>query len=150
MSNSLPPHGQGLTRLLCPWDSLVKNTRMGCHFLLQRIFLTQGANPRLLWLLHWQADSLPLSHLGETKFAEPHKGMESEVAQLCQILCDPWTVACQAPPSMRFFRQENWSTLPFHSPADLPNPGLESESPALQEDSLSAEPPGKCYIHESR
>ena len=38
-----------------------KNTGMGCHFLLQGIFLTQGLN---LGLLHWQADSLPLSHLG--------------------------------------------------------------------------------------
>ena len=37
---------------------------MGCHFLLQGIFLTQGLNSRLLRLLHWQADSLPLSHLG--------------------------------------------------------------------------------------
>ena len=35
---------------------------MGCHFLLQGIFLTQGLNPCLLWLLHWPADSLPLSH----------------------------------------------------------------------------------------
>ena len=36
---------------------------VGCHFLLQRIFLTQGSNPRLLHHLHWQADSLPLHHL---------------------------------------------------------------------------------------
>ena len=51
-------------RLLCPWDSSGKNTRVGCHALLQRIFLTQGLNPRLLHVLHWQVDSLPLSHLG--------------------------------------------------------------------------------------
>ena len=44
-----------------PWDFSGKNTRVGCHFLLQGIFLTQGSNP---CLLHWQADSLPLSHLG--------------------------------------------------------------------------------------
>ena len=48
-------------RLLCPWNFPDKNTGVGCHFLLQRIFLTQGLNPRVL---HWQADSLPLSHLG--------------------------------------------------------------------------------------
>ena len=48
-------------RLLCPWDSLGKNTGVGCHFLFQGIFLTQGLN---LGLLHWQADSLPLSHQG--------------------------------------------------------------------------------------
>ena len=45
------------TRLLCPWDYPGRNTRMGCHFLLQRIFLIQGSNPHLLHLLHWQADS---------------------------------------------------------------------------------------------
>ena len=41
---------------------------------------------------------------------------ESEVAQLCPTLCDPWTVAHQAPPSMGFSRQEPWSELPFPSP----------------------------------
>ena len=48
----------------CQWDSPGKNTGVGCHFLLQGIFLTQILNPRLLGLLHWQADSLQLSHLG--------------------------------------------------------------------------------------
>ena len=64
MSNSLQPHGQQPARLLCPWDFPGKNTGVGCHFLLQGIFPTQGSNPRLLYLLHWQADSLPLRHLG--------------------------------------------------------------------------------------
>ena len=41
-----------------------KNSEVGCHFLLQGILLIQGLNPRFLHLLHWQADSLPLSHLG--------------------------------------------------------------------------------------
>ena len=40
-----------------------KDTAEGCHSLLQGIFLTQGSNPRLLRLLHWQADSFPLSYL---------------------------------------------------------------------------------------
>ena len=48
------------TRLFCPWDSLGKNTGVDCHALLQGIFLTQGLNPQLLRLLHWQAGSLPL------------------------------------------------------------------------------------------
>ena len=52
------------TRLLWPWDFPGKNTGVGCHFLLQRIFPTQGLNPHLLCLLHWQVDSLPLSHPG--------------------------------------------------------------------------------------
>ena len=46
------------------WNFPGKNTGVGCHFLLQRIFPTQGSNLLLLRLLHWQADSLPLSHLG--------------------------------------------------------------------------------------
>ena len=46
-------------RCLCPWDSPGKNTGVGCHFLLQGIFPIQGSNPRLLCLLHWQAESLP-------------------------------------------------------------------------------------------
>ena len=50
-------------QLLCPWDFLGKNTGVSCHFLLQGIFSTQGLKPHLLWLLHWQVDSLPLSHL---------------------------------------------------------------------------------------
>ena len=52
------------TRHLCPWDHPGKNTRVGCCALLQGIFLTQGSNPHLLGLLHWQVHSLPLSHQG--------------------------------------------------------------------------------------
>ena len=48
----------------------------------------------------------------------------------------PWTVACQAPLSMGFSRQEYWSGLPFPSPGDLPDPGIEPRSPALQADDL--------------
>ena len=58
------------------------------------------------------------------------------VAKLCLTLMTPWTVTCQAPLSLGFSRQEYWSGLPFPSPGDLPNPGIESRSPALQADSL--------------
>ena len=54
-------------------------------------------------------------------------------------LATPWTVACQAPLSMGFSRQEYWSVLPFPSPGDLPDPGFEPRSPALQADSLLTE-----------
>ena len=57
-----------------------------------------------------------------------------------------WTVARQAPLSVGFFRQDYWSGLPCPPPGDLPNPGTEPMSPvspALQEDSLPTEPPGK-------
>ena len=53
----------------------------------------------------------------------------------------PWTVACQAPLSVEFFRQEYWRGLPFPSPGNLPYPGVESGSPALQADSLPTELP---------
>ena len=61
MSNSLWPYGLQHNRLLCPWDFSGKNTGVGCHALLQGIFLTQGLNPCLLCLLHWLAGSLPLA-----------------------------------------------------------------------------------------
>ena len=48
----------------------------------------------------------------------------------------PWTVTCQAPMSMEFFRWEPWSELPFPSPGDLPDPGIETVPPAQQADSL--------------
>ena len=57
------------------------------------------------------------------------------------------TVALQAPPSMGFSRQEYWSGLPFPSPGDLPDPGIEPGSPALQADALPSKPPGKPQIN---
>ena len=71
---------------------------------------------------------------------------ENEVTQSCLTLCDPWTVVCQAPPSMGFSRQECWNGLPFSSPADLPDPGIKPGSPALQAAALLSEPPGKPQI----
>ena len=55
----------------------------------------------------------------------------------------PWTVACQAPLSMGFPRQEYWSGLPFPSPGDLPNPRIKPVSPALSDGLFTAEPVGK-------
>ena len=68
------------------------------------------------------------------------------VAKSSPTLVTPWTVACQAPLSMGFSRQEYWSGLPFPSPGDLPNPGIEPGSPALQADALTAELPGKPFF----
>ena len=53
-----------------------------------------------------------------------------------RLFATPWTVAYQAPPSMGFSRQECWSGLPFPSPGDLPDPGIEPGSPTLQADAL--------------
>ena len=55
----------------------------------------------------------------------------------------PWTAAHQAPLSMGFSRQEYWSGVPFPSPGDLPDPGIEPRSSTLQADALPPEPPGK-------
>ena len=60
-----------------------------------------------------------------------------------RFFATPWTVAYQAPPSMGFSRQECWSGLPFPPPGDLPHPGIELGSPALQVDALPSEPPGR-------
>ena len=60
-----------------------------------------------------------------------------------RLFATPWTVAYQASLSMGFSRQEYWSGLPFPSPGDLPNPGIEPGSPALEIDPLTSEPPGK-------
>ena len=63
-------------------------------------------------------------------------------AQSCPTLCYP--MDCSLPgSSVEFSRQEYWSGLPFPSPEDLPNPGMEPRSHTLQADSLPSEPPGK-------
>ena len=72
-----------------------------------------------------------------------YSSSSSLVAKLCSILATPWTVACQAPLSMGFSRQEYCSGLLLPSPGDLPDPGIKPGSPALQADSLQTELQGK-------
>ena len=62
-----------------------------------------------------------------------------------RLFATPWTVAYQASQSMGFSRQEYQSGLPFPSPGDFPDPGIEPGSPALQADALPSEPPGKPF-----
>ena len=71
--------------------------------------------------------------------------LEKEMETHSNILAwkTPWTIACQAPPSMGFSRQEYWSGVPLPSPGDLPYPGIKPGSPALWADVLSSKPPGK-------
>ena len=57
-----------------------------------------------------------------------------------RLFVTPWTIAHQAPPFTGFSSQEYWSGLPFPSPGDLPDPGMEPGSPALQADALRSEP----------
>ena len=78
----------------------------------------------------------------------PESGLEAKhsgglVSKSCPTLVIPWTVACQAPLSVEFSRQEYQRGLPFPSPGAIPDPGIKLRSPALQVDSLLTEPPGK-------
>ena len=81
---------------------------------------------------------------------EPVSG-QSEVKSLgrVRLFATRWSVAYQAtsPPLMRFSRQEYWSGLPFPSPGNLPDPGIEPGSPTLEADALTSEPPGKPPIY---
>ena len=106
MSDSLWPQGLG-TRLLYPWDFPGKNTRVGCRFILQGIFLTQGSN---LHLLYWQTDSLPLSHLGS-----PERTVDVANQKLSFII---WLYKDETP--------DHSSPLTFHTPKRSPEwtPGM--------------------------
>ena len=73
-SSSLQTHELNPASLLFPWNFPGKISGVGCHVLLQGIFLTQGSNPCLLHLLHWQVDYVPLRHLGKLYFF--HQRME--------------------------------------------------------------------------
>ena len=97
MSYSLPPYGLQTTRLLCPWDFPGKNTGVGNHFLPQGIFPTQGPNPHLL---HWQVDSLPLSHQGNPHiiYICLYKFIWSVLFLLLQLFFSDW---CFLPVSER-------------------------------------------------
>ena len=116
--------------------------------LLQGIFLNQersrGSNLSLLRLLHYRwilycwPTGKPINQLCLYIFRKCLK------EYMCSVVSDSatsWTVARQAPLSMGFSRQEYWSGLPFPSPEDLPDSGIEPRSPTLQTDSLPFESP---------
>ena len=78
----------------------------------------------------WQQSLSGLNYTGEVKVK----------LSRVRLFATSWTVACQAPLSMEFSRQDYWSGLPFSSPGDLPKLGIKPRFPALQADSLPAEP----------
>ena len=100
MSNSLQPYGLQPTKLLCPWDSPGKNSGVGCHALLQRIFPIQGSNLCLLCLLLWQAGSLPLM---------PHGNINSFTSKYSWTL--PVLCYLEQQKDQRTILQENTSYL---------------------------------------
>ena len=77
----------------CPWDFPGKNTGVSCHVLLQGIFQTQGLNLRLLCFLHWQADSLPLTHLGSPikSVLTPSKSVQPMISLLKTLYTHTYT-----------------------------------------------------------
>ena len=97
-----------------------------------------------LWILHYSQTYICISYIYILTTASEVKSL----SHVC-LFVTLWTVACQAPLSMGFSRQEYWSGLPFPSPGDLPNPEIEPGSPALQADALSSEPPGKPQQRDS-
>ena len=111
VSDFLQPHG-----LLCPWDSPGKNTGVGCHYLLQGIFLTQRLNLSLLHLWHWQAGSL-------------HPSVQfSSVAQSCPTLCDPMN--CSTPGLPVYHQLPEFSQTHAHQVGDAIQPSHPLSSPS--------------------
>ena len=149
----MQPHRRQPTMLPCPCDSLGKNTGVGCHFLLQcmKVKSEREVTQSCLTLSDPMDCSPPGSSIHRIFQARVLKWgaiafssvSHSIVSQLFET---PWTAACQAPLSMGFSRQEYWSGLPFPSPGDLPDLGIETGSPTLHADSLLSEPPGKLPV----
>ena len=87
-----------------------------------------------------------MAHSSRYKYSSMDEIHRVKSLSSVQIFATPWTVTRQDPLCMGFYRREYWSGLPFPSPGDLPNPGI--ECPALQADSLLSEPPGNpCWLH---
>ena len=134
------PHGLQPIRLLCSWNFPGKNTGVGCCFLFQRIFLTQGSNR---YLLHWQADSLLLSHQGGpsedltgVKLQSPPSWMplrklwgESYFLAFSSFQGPPRLVGfCLHPPSSSFQPAMSGCVLLILYPSDL---AVEATTPSL-------------------
>ena len=110
-----------------------------CLYCFVPVSIVPAISLLLLYLLldiwAWNKDTVLLSSI---QWSEEVKSLSR-----VRLFATPWTVACQAPLSMGFSRQEYWSGLPFPSPGDLPDLGIEPGSPALEADALTSEPLGK-------
>ena len=126
VSDSLQPYGLQSSRLLCPWYLPGKTTRAGCHFLLQGIFPTQRSHSSLPHLLHWQADSVPLSHLGNlVQLNSPRRNNPASLDFLNSPYFMPLSV-CITTICLDFFIHKIWSLfittcLSPHLPTCLTN-----------------------------
>ena len=121
---------------------------------------TLGKQTHQSWCYAWVISSLPSAGIGNLSVKWMVRGTCSRIdvagtdqrkqeavkvklLSRVQLFTTPWSIAHQAPQSMEFSRQEYWSGLPFPSPGDLANPGIEPASPALQADVLPSKPPGE-------
>ena len=91
------------------------------------LLLFLNRNSQSLLILRWNRSDGG----GRGDFLGPGRKKEMKSLSRIRLFATPWTVAYQAPPSVGFFRQEYWSGLPFPSPEDLPDPEIDSGSPAL-------------------
>ena len=117
-------------------DFPCKSTGVGCHALFQGIFPTQGLHPHLLCLLHWQVGSLPSEPPGKPskQIWIPRNSISQSCTHSCLTFCDLMDDSPPGSSVQGFPRQEYWCGLPFPSPGDLPDPGIEPvflASPAL-------------------
>ena len=121
----------------------LQNTGVGSRSPLQGIFLTQGSNIGRFFSI-WATREAYYCQWLSLFFKEASFSNVCVKSLSCvRLFATRETVARKAPLPMGFSRQEYWSGLPFPSPGDLPNPGIEPGSPALQAEALSSEPPGK-------
>ena len=122
---------KGCSKLKCYWMSVC----------ISKHNEAKQAEMSRVWSRAKQGDGWLVLKIPQT----PWKWKWKKVKSLSRVwlFATPWTVAHQASPSMGFSRQEYWSGLPVPSPGDLPDPGIEHRSPALQADALTSEPPAK-------
>ena len=78
-----------------------------------------------------------------------YSDVHAQLLSCVRLFVTPWTVACQAPLSMRFSRQEYWNGLPLPSPRDLINSGIKAASPAVAGGFFISVPP-ECYFQYNR
>ena len=102
----------------------------------------------LSWGIPWieepgRQQSMGSQSVGYNWATNTHNILKWKLLSRIWLFATPWTVACQPPMSLEFFRQKYWSGLLCPPPGDPPNPEMVSESPALQADSLPSEPSGK-------
>ena len=121
---------------LCP--TLCNPMDYTVHGILQARILEWGSFSLLQGIFPTQ-----VSRIGGGFFTSLNKWKWVKSLSRVWLFVIPWTVVYQVSLSMGFSRQEYWSGVPFPSPGDLPDPGIEPRSPALQAEALPTEPPGK-------